>query len=248
MTQIPTVYEKRWPTIILAPISIANHVVTVSDTVGLHTKQKVVLSKAGEDTQEFEIKRVLSDTELIIGSIGGDINDFQNPTQFSGGMLVMSEQIRNHFGSEVVMRAVYEEEPAVALRNVLVSKYGQHADYINKNGINRLAVDADLTITDITVNISNPSNIIISNIATPGTPNTEFSIVIPANTKRFTLRVQEDQSATQISMTSGASGTTYSKISPGETWLSGDMNLTAPLTIYAQVKKANLIMELTRWI
>jgi hypothetical protein len=125
MAHIPTTFERRWPTVILTPIQVANHVITVPTTAGLHTKQKIVLSKVGLDQLELEIKRVISDTQLHVGRIDRDIASYENPIAYGGGTLTSSEQKRNEFGSEIVIRAVYEEEPAVALRNVLVNRWGE---------------------------------------------------------------------------------------------------------------------------
>jgi hypothetical protein len=144
MANTPSTFERKWPTVILTPISVANHVVTVSSTAGLHTKQIVTLSKTGQQSQDFEIKRVLSDTQIQVGSADSGMLSFMNPVQFNGGMLTMSEQERNKFDSNIVLRAVYEEEPAVALRNLLVGRYGNPIDTsIDTQGNNRLQVDAD---------------------------------------------------------------------------------------------------------
>lgn len=154
MANIPTTFEQKWPTVILTPIAVANHIITVSDTAGLHTKAIIVLRLAGASI-EYEIKRVLSDTQLQVGLPETAINKIENPIAFNGGTLTMSEQNRNKFGSEVVLRAVYEEEPASALRNVLVNKYGAFIDTsVDENGKNRLMVDADLTIDSVTVDVA----------------------------------------------------------------------------------------------
>lgn len=171
MANTPTTWEQKWPSVILTPIVVANHVVTVSDTAGLHTKAKISLSAIGQETIDYEIKRVLSDTQLSVGLIGTGIEKLENPTQFNGGMLTMSEQMRNKFGNEIVMRAVYEEEPATALRNVLVNKYGAFLDtVVGVDGLNRLAVDAEVTVSSVTVDLdaltpptrSDPDNVLIA--------------------------------------------------------------------------------------
>lgn len=126
MSKLPTIFERKWPTIILSPISISNHVITVTSTVGLHTKQIVTLTKPGIKSQDFVIKRIISDTQIHIGKVDTNFVTYENPIEFSGGTLEMYEQERNKMGSEVYFRAVYEEEPAVALRNVLVDRHGQH--------------------------------------------------------------------------------------------------------------------------
>jgi hypothetical protein len=48
----------------------------------------------------------------------------ENPVEFSGGSLSVIEQERNQMTGDVVFRAVYEEGPTSALRNVLVDHRG----------------------------------------------------------------------------------------------------------------------------
>ena len=155
MANTPSTFEKKWPTVILAPIAVANHVITVSSTAGLHTKAKISLSIAGLDALDLEVKRVLSDTQLQVGYADKAINAIEDPVQYDGGMLTCSEQKRTEFGADIVLRAVYEEEPAVALRNVLVNRYGTFIDTVkDSNGINRLAVDGQFTATvDVQVDV-----------------------------------------------------------------------------------------------
>lgn len=186
MANVPSTFERKWPTVILTPIGVANYIVTVSSTAGLHTKQQVTLS-LGAAVQDFEIKRILSDTQLQVGATDTGIASYQNPTQFDGGILTMSEQERNKFDTNIVLRAVYAEEPAVALRNVLVNQFGTFIDSVkDSKGINRLAVDGQFTATvDVQVavdiegeynSVTNPNpddvGLIVSTRNTsPGRPN-----------------------------------------------------------------------------
>ena len=154
MAKIPTVYERRWPTVVQTPISVSNHVVTVPSTDGLYVKQAIVLSNLGQEPLELEIKRVLSDTQLQVGAVGHPITEYVNPTAYTGGTLTASEQERNKFGADIVWRAVYAEEPIVAIRTIGVDKHGQFLDTItDNNGVNRLAVDANVTVSGISVDL-----------------------------------------------------------------------------------------------
>lgn len=157
MAKTPDIFERKWPTVILTPIGVANHIVTVSSTDGLHTQQIVTL-RLGANAADFKIKRVLSNTEIQVGQIDKDFNQLDNPIQFNGGTLEMQEQERNKMGWEIVGRAVYQEEPAVALRTFTVDQFGQGIDSVNRGlgseeqpedpnridplGLNRIAVDA----------------------------------------------------------------------------------------------------------
>lgn len=146
MAYLPTMFEQRWPGVILTGISVANYVITVSDTAGLHPKQKIALSAIGQTTVNYTIQRVLSDTQIQVvtwletQTTAGQDQSLQNPTQFNGGTLTASEDARNKIGYDIVLRAVYDNEPSTALRNVLVNQYGAYY-----NADNPLPVDAIVT-------------------------------------------------------------------------------------------------------
>jgi hypothetical protein len=132
----PDLREQQWLTVILTPIFVSDNVITVSDTFGLHPKAAISLS-LGLLQADFEIKRVLSNTQIVVGAIGTGIRGpFASPTQFNGGTLTQSEQNRNKFGSELVLRAVYQEEPASALRSLGVNQYGQPFSTSNPAPVN----------------------------------------------------------------------------------------------------------------
>jgi hypothetical protein len=134
------VFERRWDSVRLSPIAVSNHTVTVPSTQKLHTKQAVVLS-LGANSDEYEIKAVISETQIRVGKKGTDIARFENPIQFNGGELVLSEQARNSIEGGVVWRAVYQEEPAVALRTMAVDYQGRAFDSeIDQDGKVRLMV------------------------------------------------------------------------------------------------------------
>lgn len=135
--------EKKWPSVILTPITVADSVITVSDTFGLHPKQTITLQLLG-DTSDFMIVRILSRTELqVVESGQGFKAKLANPTSFSGGTLCAVEQERNVIDSNAGIRAAYAEEPTVALRTTLVDYYGKNiASATDVNGDNRLMVDA----------------------------------------------------------------------------------------------------------
>jgi hypothetical protein len=69
MSKLPTIFETKWPTVLLSPIMVDDHVVMVSSTIGLHPNQIVTLKKAGIPSENFVIRRILSDTELQVGKL-----------------------------------------------------------------------------------------------------------------------------------------------------------------------------------
>jgi hypothetical protein len=147
--ELPSTFERRWPTVILTPITIANFIITVSDVTGLYTKQKVTLSAPGQSPGNYRIVRVLSNTQIQVGPVeSGNMTQVLNPTQYSGGTLTMGEQERNKIGYDIALRACYAEEPIVALRNVLVDKYGAFYDPSNPLPI---SFDGTVQIGDVSI-------------------------------------------------------------------------------------------------
>lgn len=113
------------------------------------------------------------------------------------------------------------------------------------DGVDFLAINADGSIN---ANIAAFSAVspVISNTTSPGTSFTEFSVVIPISTKRFSLQ-SRGNSRLQLSYIMGASGTTFLTIYPGTTYTEEGLNLTGALTIYLQASKASEIVEAVSW-
>ena len=113
-------------------ISVANYVITVSTPPVYIPSKKSLCLRSVKRLQDYQIYRVLSDTQLEVitysEAAAGKDKSLLNPTQFDGGTLTYAEDVRNKIGYDIVLRAVYADEPAVALRNVLVNKYGAFID------------------------------------------------------------------------------------------------------------------------
>jgi len=116
--------ERTWPSVILSPISVNGHVISVTSTVGLKVKMTVTLSKPGLTKQQFEIKRVFDSKTLMVGPIGKNIKKVSEAEAFDGGTLYAQEQSRNKLGDSPILRAVYEEEPTIAIRTIDVAPDG----------------------------------------------------------------------------------------------------------------------------
>jgi hypothetical protein len=113
---------------------VLNSQIIVSSTRGLHPKQQVTLSIPGQTPLLVEIKRVLSATNITVGEPNQGIKNQYNQTilvPYDGGTFTAYEQSRNPMGMEPVIRAVYEEEPTIALRTVMVDPLGNMYDADN---------------------------------------------------------------------------------------------------------------------
>jgi hypothetical protein len=232
---LPRVYEKKWPSVILTPISVANHIVTVPSVLGLHVKQIVVLLATGEDPQEFEIKRILSETQLRVGpKDGGRMNEYSNPIQFNGGTLAMSEQNRNPMASEIVLRAVYEEEPAVALRTILIDRLGDYYSVDNPvpvQVINTTGTNLDPLITNIPVPLA----------------ATEQSFTFPLNTRKFLMKVRGGYATVRLSYVAGETATNWLTMDVGCEYTEENGTNYGGKTVYFRLDKPSKVMEILTW-
>lgn len=154
MTLVSQMTEKSWPTIILGTITVSvNGIVTCTSTKGLRLKQIVTFSKVGGlDPKDFEIKRVLSDTDFLVGDPSKKIGAISQPTEYSGGSAVVNEQQRNTIGDGYVLRNVYENDPVMALRTIPVDEFGNH--YTVQNPFPVQLSDGSITIETVNANLS----------------------------------------------------------------------------------------------
>ncbi len=127
----------------------ANGSVTIADTTPFRVQQLVVITATGQVNLELEVKRVSSATELIVGPIQGSPNAFTDLSAYTTAataQIFANEQRRPLVTSDDFERAVYEEEPLVAKRTILVDEKGNKI-----NAANPLPTSATLTVPPITV-------------------------------------------------------------------------------------------------
>jgi hypothetical protein len=66
----------------------------------------------------------MDETTFIIGPTNTNIKKTSDASKFTGGSAAVYEQSRNKLGDAPILRAVYEEEPAIAIRTIGVSHAG----------------------------------------------------------------------------------------------------------------------------
>jgi len=130
-------FEKRWaavPPQLFTSNGTQGGVITVIDSSIFKVKQEVNISANTLPNLNLEIKQIPNDVTIIVGPKGGNINNFTDISAYTTALsaaISANEQKRALIPQEEVIRAVYEEEPTVAFRNVLVDKHGQKYDQLN---------------------------------------------------------------------------------------------------------------------
>jgi hypothetical protein len=128
--------EKKWMRVsprLLTTDGTSTGVITIDSVRGFYVKQHVAIKGVALPTIKLQIKRILSDTKILVGPINGKITDYSDVSVYTTAALSSieaEEQARNEIPQVDRERAVYAEEPIVATRNVLVDDIG---DYYNSN-------------------------------------------------------------------------------------------------------------------
>lgn len=106
--------------------------IIVEDTSLFKVKQEVVIAAdTVSNLDQIEIKRIVSPTTMHVGPKGGNIDsrvDLSFYTTTLNAKIFANEQKRPSIPFEEFTRAVYEEEPTVSFRSVLVDKHGNKID------------------------------------------------------------------------------------------------------------------------
>jgi hypothetical protein len=124
-------------------------IMIASDPIDLFkVKQKVFVSASGLNILSLEIKQI-SNGIIFVGplpspGVAGGISaraDLSAYTVAAGANIYADEQKRPSIDNAEINRAVYEEEPAVALRTILVSSSGQ---VVNTNNPLPIAIESTI--------------------------------------------------------------------------------------------------------
>lgn len=126
--------ERKWLAVTAQPLTANGTslgLITVVDTVGLYTKQRIVLVSNSSQPSELQVQEVISPTQLIVGSIGPRVGrqayvDVSRFLLSDNAQLAAGEQEKNNIPEKDHYSAVYESDPIIADRVILVDEYGRH--------------------------------------------------------------------------------------------------------------------------
>lgn len=123
--------EKKWNAI--PPQTITSDGTTegqlgVTDATVFFVKQTIKLFSNTVSVSEYQVKRVINEVTILLGSVDQNINDRSNLSSIlvaDDAMISADEQFRPAIPTQDHQRAVYQEEPAVALRVYQVDSLGR---------------------------------------------------------------------------------------------------------------------------
>lgn len=154
-----SVTERFWPTQIFGPISVdpVTGVVTVpTDTRYLKVNQDVEVRVAGQPVLQLTVREVLSESQLRLGPFESPFKaDPSIPATlaaYAGGTMTIPQQERSPIKAEVITRALYEEEPTVAMRTVAVDWLGRF--YATDNPLPVRLTDGSINIETLNAQVA----------------------------------------------------------------------------------------------
>jgi hypothetical protein len=124
--------EKNWLAVTATPLTANGTqfgVVTIADTNGYKVKGYAFIAANTVTTQQLQIQRVISSTQLILGPLGTSPspNNFTNLSAYTVALdatIGFPEQPKNKIKPDDIEQATYEADPAVAIRVIPVDPYG----------------------------------------------------------------------------------------------------------------------------
>ena len=231
--------ERLWvsvPTQVLTSDGGRYGEVSIPTTVGIKVKHKVRLGSNTQPEITLEVKRVINSTDILLGPIGPEMRKYSDLRLYltsANSYLIIDEQERNKIVPDAFWRAVYEEEPTVALRTFLVDYLGNR--YSDSNPI---PVAGSLSISTSETLVPKILNYTITDA------NTNVNIPIPANVRKFSIKLRDGKGPLRIYDSLNGPFYTVSKGS--------DYNvdgITTPVTsLLVQSSQGDSIVEIYAWV
>lgn len=100
----------------------------------IFVKQQITLLSNTQPKLTLEVKRVISPTQFYVGPVNGGIGERTNISAYlvsDGAQISVGLQDRPNIKPNDIMRSVYAEEPAVAIRTLSVDYLGRPYDVDN---------------------------------------------------------------------------------------------------------------------
>lgn len=167
--------ERRWEAVsqFFVNNGTSTGLIVVPDATGFFAKQKVSLVSNTQAAKVYEVRRVTA-TTVQVGEVGSNFTTYANVSMYTiadAAQIIAPEQEKPTIKPDEIWQAVYQRDPALALRELLVNKFGVPIDtVVDLEGRTRLAVDASVSVDGLAVTIdaltppnkTDPSNILIA--------------------------------------------------------------------------------------
>ena len=154
-------FERQWtavPPVLLTANGGATGILQVVDSAGFYVKMLALLSNSSGQTLSVEIKRVLSQTIILVGPPKTPITTYTDCSAFTtalGSNLSAAQQNKTALSMEDRLLATYEQEPIDAWRVRPVDPYGN--GYSDSNPL-PVAFDGTVSIGDVHILGPSPDN------------------------------------------------------------------------------------------
>lgn len=233
--------------------------ITLAESWQFKARQIVVVESTTQPSIELQVKRVEDGAVYV-----GPINEWSPPTRTDVSAYLVADSAKIRAGEQVrpfvsdnqnygVDDLEHEEEPTNAKRVILVGKDGHPVDTeTTLDGKNRLDVKTQEPLPVTIVGGGGGG----SGMVLPTTPaitnvsvilaNTEQSFSLPADTKRFLIRVREGTSDMRLAFISGNTASTYFTIRKGSVFTESDI-VSSTTTLYFTTSLASQNVEIVVW-
>jgi hypothetical protein len=137
----------------------SNGLISLPDSTLFKVKQVIFLASSTQSPIELEVKRIDDGSSIWVGPKTGPIDIRFNASAFlvaDGAFVFANEQARPGVPEQVIPRAVFEEEPTLAIRSIGVDKLGNPWSAANPMPVH---VDGDINVGDINVRLSHLDNV-----------------------------------------------------------------------------------------
>jgi len=144
--------ERAWEAVPEQPFTANGStwgLVTIANTAGFRVKQVAAITSESLPPLPVQVKIVISETEMIVGSVDNKIANWP-PLNISAYTLDIEAAIsaqrqpKNNIMVEDALKAAYEADPVVALRSFGVDQYGNPWSQDNP-----MPVNADVTVNSV---------------------------------------------------------------------------------------------------
>lgn len=132
-------FERKLPAVPARPFTVnggSQGQVSLLNTRGFKVGMKAVITGNALPTLLVLVKRVLSDTKLLVGPIGSPYEkaewiNLSSYTVAANAQIYAESQEKAKVPPADIIQAVYDQEPTVAQRSVLVDQLGRYYDFEN---------------------------------------------------------------------------------------------------------------------